>query len=112
MSTPPSGCEVALFRLSAYEDLPSFVSRIDDLIAARVTSMVFDLENVAVVNSTLLGFFVKTKRALDERGGGLVLARPTDFVRKTLKTLGLHETLAVKHDIEEAVEVFCRKPEG
>jgi anti-anti-sigma factor len=103
MKTGKGTGEVVLLRLSAYGDMPAFVTRIDGLVESGIVRFVLDLDSVAIVNSTLLGFFVKTRNALREREGDLVLARPADFVMKTMRALGLDELFTIQPDLEGAV---------
>jgi len=103
MSTEETPGEIVLLRLRDYDGLEAFGSRIDFLVESDVVRFVLDMDEVAVVNSTLLGFLVKTKKSLNARGGDLVLLRPTEFVDKTLRALALHEIFTISRDLEDAV---------
>lgn len=106
MAPERNAAEIVLMRVTDYGDISGLVSRIDDLIQDGFVRLVFDLDTVAVVNSTLLGFFVKTTRVLEERGGGVALVRLTDFVKKTIGVLGLENVLTISPDVDGALARF------
>jgi anti-anti-sigma factor len=103
MAPEENAAEIVLMRVSDYGDISGLVSRIDDLIEAGFVRIVFDLDTVAVVNSTLLGFFVKTTKVLEARGGGVALVRLTEFVSKTIDMLGLETVLTISPDVDGAL---------
>jgi len=96
--------DAVLIRLAEYEDLAALAGRIDALLRAGVARYVFDLDSVAVVNSTLLGVFVKTRNAVVEEGGDVLLARPSEFVAKILATTGLDQVFTIAADVHDAVD--------
>jgi anti-sigma B factor antagonist len=87
-------------------NLPTFSSRIDNLIEAGRTSLVFNLKLLKFINSSALGYLVKTKKRVDEEGGDLVIAMPSKFVKKALTVLGLHEFFRMYETEEEGVLAF------
>lgn len=66
--------------------------------------VVFDLSDLVFANSTTIAFFISAQKRAREAGGGVVLANPGDFLRKTLKTLGLDLVLALSPDLDDAIK--------
>lgn len=66
--------------------------------------LVFDLADLVFANSTTIAFFISAQKRAREAGGGMILARPGEFLRKTLKTLGLDQVLVIHTDLDEAIK--------
>jgi anti-anti-sigma factor len=84
-------------------ELPGFAGQVDGLISQGHVRLFFDMRTVTFVNSAALGFFIRTLKLVREQGGDLVLVRPSEFVRTTLLTLGLHELFKVFESDEDAI---------
>ena len=65
--------------------------------------LVFDLTDLVFANSTTIAFFISAQKRAREAGGGMILARPGEFLRKTLRTLGLDQVLVISPEVEAAV---------
>jgi anti-anti-sigma factor len=100
------GGEVLVIRLCEWQTQESFAERLDALIGAGLIRIAIDLHGVALVNSTMLGLFVRTRNEVRRRGGDFALVRPSPFVCKTLESLGLDTVLQVAPDAGAAVESF------
>lgn len=87
-------------------NLPGFSERIDRMITLGDTRMVLDLHLLKFINSAALGYLIKTHKQLKERGGEMVLARPSKFLKKTLVTLGLDGVFKIYDTAENAVGHF------
>jgi anti-anti-sigma factor len=87
-------------------NLPAFSERIDRMIAAGDLLFVLDLHLLKFVNSAALGYLIKTSRAVKEKGGEMVLARPSRFMQKTLVTLGLENIFQIFPSVEESILHF------
>jgi anti-anti-sigma factor len=98
--------EILLIRLSEWKTHESFADRIDHVIESGIIRIVLDLHQVAIVNSTMLGLFVKTRNAVKARGGDFVLVEPSEFISKTLEVLGLMELFTVVAECDTAVKHF------
>ena len=83
-------------------NLPAFSERIDRMIASGDNQFVLDLRLLKFINSAALGYLIKTRKALTEADGGMVLARPSKFVKKTLTTLGLDDVFQMFDSVEGA----------
>jgi anti-anti-sigma factor len=80
--------ELVVIRLSEIEGIATFTARIEGFVKVGIVKFVLDLSSVAVVNSSLLGLFVKTRNSVADQGGDLVLVNPSDFVSRALSILG------------------------
>lgn len=67
---------------------------------------VFDLADLVFANSTTIAYFISAQKRARAAGGGLILAKPGDFLRKTLKTLGLDQVLSIRDSVDEAVKML------
>jgi anti-sigma B factor antagonist len=65
--------------------------------------VVLDLTDLVFANSTTIAFFISAQKRAREAGGGMILARPGEFLRKTLKTLGLDQVLVISPEVDSAV---------
>ena len=96
--------EILLIRLSEWQTEESFTERLDRLIEIGIIRIAIDLHSVALVNSTMLGLFVRTRNAVKSRGGDFVLVEPSEFIAKTLEVLGLTELFTVVADCGAALK--------
>jgi anti-anti-sigma factor len=87
-------------------NLPGFSERIDRMIALGDVKMVLDLHLLKFINSAALGYLIKTHKAVKEKGGEMVLARPSKFLKKTLVTLGLDGVFKIFDTVENAISHF------
>lgn len=79
---------------------------IDALVDAGEARMVFDLGGLGFMDSTALGYLLKVRERCREAGGDLVLARPSKFFRKTIRTLDLREVFVITESAEEGAGHF------
>ncbi|WP_229075119.1 STAS domain-containing protein [Actinoplanes sp. DH11] len=70
--------------------------------SARPT-VVVDLSDVGVVDSTGVGALVRGRNATRRRSGQLVLAGPSPFLLKILETMGLTPEFPAFRTVDEAV---------
>lgn len=103
MTTEPAG---PLFTLpgdfDAF-DLPAVSSKVDEAVAAGATRLVFDTSKVAFINSSALGYLIKTRKRLRELGGDLVIAEPSAYFRATIDTLGVDQIFTIAPTVDEAL---------
>ncbi len=92
-------------------NLPTYSQKIDGLIEAGETQMVFNLRLLTFINSSALGYLLKVKKRSQELGGDLVLVQPSKFIKKTLLTLGLQEVFAIYETDEDGALSYLR-PSG
>lgn len=67
------------------------------------SSVVLDLDGMTFANSTTIAYLITAQKRVGAMGGRLILARPRDFIRKTLATLGLDSVLPVAESVDEAL---------
>jgi anti-anti-sigma factor len=84
-------------------NLPAFSERIDQMIEQGDALLVLDLHLLKFINSAALGYLIKMSKAVKAKGGAVVLARPSKFIRKTLVTLGLDDVFPVFDSVQNAV---------
>ena len=89
-------------------NLPTFASKIDQMVDAGDRQLVLDLHALKFINSSALGYLIKTSKRVKELGGELVLARPSKFISKTLVTLGLEGVFTAFQTVEDGIVFFKR----
>jgi anti-anti-sigma factor len=77
---------------------------IDALIEGGVSRIVLNLRLVKFINSTALGAIIKASKALNARGGKLVIARPSTFCREIIEKVGLNRVVPIFDSDEAAVQ--------
>ena len=87
-------------------NLPTISEKLDALIQTGCTRLVFNLRLLKFVNSSALGYLIKTHRRLRELDGELVLAEPSKFFQSTIMTLGIDEIIKVFPNDDDAVKYF------
>ncbi|MGH7162751.1 MAG: STAS domain-containing protein [Planctomycetota bacterium] len=97
---------IAVLRLDGEFDsfeTTSVAEAFERCLAAGEPRVVMDLEGVSFANSTTIAYLIGAQRAARSRGGRLALARPRQFIRKTLHTLGLDQVFPICDSVEQAV---------
>ena len=79
---------------------------IDTLIQKGSLRLVFNLRLLKFINSSALGYLIKTAKRLRELDGELVLSEPSKFFQTTIKTLGIDQIFKIFPKDEEAVKYF------
>ena len=87
-------------------NLPTISEKIDALIQKGGTRLVFNLQELKFINSSALGYLIKTHKRLRELDGELVLSTPSKFFQSTVTTLGIDQIFKIYPDDEEAVKYF------
>ncbi len=80
---------------------PHLQKEIDGLVAAGVVHVVLNLRLVKFINSTALGAIIKASKALNAKGGKLVISRPSSFCRDIIEKVGLDRVVPI-YDTDEA----------
>ncbi len=65
--------------------------------------IVLDCEKLSFVNSTTIAYFIKAQKTARSQGGEVIFARPRDFIRKTLDTLGLGQVFRMSDSPDAAI---------
>ena len=93
-------------------NLPGFSERIDKMIDQGDIYLILDLHLLKFINSAALGYLIKTTKNVKGKGGEMVLARPSKFIKKTLVTLGLDDVFTIFANVEDAVGHFKQEDVG
>ena len=74
-----------------------------NIIAGSSKKLLIDLEKVSFLGSMGLRSIVLPARAVNSRGGKVVLYAPTEMVALVLKTAGIDSLLPIHHDLATAI---------
>ena len=74
-----------------------------NIIAGSSKKLLIDLEKVSFLGSMGLRSIVLPARAVNSRGGKVVLYAPTEMVESVLKTAGIDSLLPIHHDLAAAI---------
>jgi|GEM_PF-6317655 len=85
-------------------DFPLLIQTVDGLIADGERRIVMDLAALPFMNSSALGYLIKTRSILLERGGQLALVRLQQAIRNILVVTNLESLFALFDSAEAAVE--------
>lgn len=83
---------------------PEVRAAIKDLIDDGRTRLVLDLQGVEFVDSSGLSVLVSTLKAVQPRGGEVLLLSPSDGVRSLIELTRLHQIFAIYEDRAAAVD--------
>lgn len=84
---------------------PSSIEDVDALIA-ECKRVIFNFSGLTFVNSSALGYLLKTVRALRDRGGELVFSEPAKCFWNILEVYGVGQVFAVYPDDQAALQHF------
>ncbi len=79
---------------------------LDDLLANGDNSILLDLTDVPMVDSSGIGLLVKSLTSAKQHGGAIRLLKPSKFTVQTLKMIGLINMFEIFDDQEQAVNSF------
>ena len=77
-----------------------------NLIAGSAKKLLIDLQKVEFLGSMGLGTIVRPARAVNSRGGKVVLFAPNEMVESVLKTAGIDTVIPVRHDLDAAIAML------
>lgn len=92
-------------------NLPEVSEEIDGFIDSGARHVVFNLRELKFINSSALGYLIKTAKRLKGMDGELVLSEPSQFFETTVRTLGIDQIFRMFPSDGEAVKHFG-KPGG
>jgi len=87
-------------------NLPTISEKIDSLISKGAVRLVFNLYRLKFINSSALGYLIKTQKKLREYDGELVLSQPSKFFATTIKTLGIDQIFKIYETDDDSVRYF------
>lgn len=79
---------------------------LEDLLVAGSNQWVFDISDVAMIDSSGIGLLVRYLTAAKQQGGALKLLNPTKFAMQSLKMIGVLNLFEVYEDQEAALSSF------
>ena len=82
---------------------PGLHEQLAELLADGCRRFVFDLTEMPFCDSTGLSEFIQIKKACDELGGDVRLARPPRAVRRVLELSGVTDALPIFASLDEAL---------
>jgi len=85
---------------------PRFTEEVENLVEIGLKKVVLNLRFLRFINSTALGCLVKTKKTLEGKAGDLVIAKPSQFAKSIMTTLGLGDIIRTFPEEENALHHF------
>ncbi|MHC4959876.1 MAG: STAS domain-containing protein [Planctomycetota bacterium] len=90
--------ELDAFNLGAVTD------KLDKLIESGVRRLIFNMQELRRINSSALGYMLKTRKRLAQMGGDLVVTAPSACLSTAMTTLGLDQVMRVFPDDKQALK--------
>lgn len=87
-------------------NLAKISEKLDALIQTGRTRLVFNLKGLKFINSSSLGYLIKTHKRLKELDGELVLSELSKFLQSTVATLGLDQIFKIYATDDDALAHF------
>jgi anti-anti-sigma factor len=85
-------------------NLPDVEKLLDTLVMEGWTRLVLNVEEVEYISSLGVGVFLKFQSKLQSCAGLMVLAAPSQPIRKVLDALGLSSVIPIAATVKEAIE--------
>jgi anti-sigma B factor antagonist len=93
-------------QLKLGEAVDELRSTLDGLVAESGFSVVLNMTEVPMADSSGVGVLVRYQSSLKQKGGAMKLVNPSKLVSQTLKILGLLSVFEVFQDETAAVQSF------
>ena len=93
-------------RLSLGEPCDRLRATMEDLLRAGDYRLVFDVEELATMDSSGIGLLTRFLTSVKQQGGSLKLVNPSKFVVQTLKLVGLLNLFEVFSDTQTAAASY------
>jgi anti-sigma B factor antagonist len=93
-------------RLSLGNAVDQLRGTFEDLVASGDHSVILDLSEVPMVDSSGIGLLVKTLTSFKQRGGSLKLLSPSKFTMQSFKLVGLLTLFEIYENLPAAVASF------
>ena len=88
------------------DNLPAAREETDGVITAGCDRLVFNLGELAFINSSALAYLITVHKRVKSMDGELVFSAPSRFFQTTIKHLGLEGEFKVFQDDQAALEHF------
>jgi len=83
-------------------DVERFMAEVSEAVDEGSVLILLDLGDLRFLNSTALGTLLRSQKLLAQYEGGLVAARPTSIVEKTIRILELDRRIPLFAEVEDA----------
>ncbi len=93
-------------KLTLGEPVDKLRETLDNLQDHGDVQFVIDLAEVPMIDSSGIGFLVRSLTSVKQRGGSLKLLNPSKMTRQTLKMIGLISLFDIFEDQEQALASF------
>jgi len=93
-------------QLKLGEAVDELRAALDGIVAESSYSVVLNMTEVPMADSSGIGVLVRYQSSLKQKGGALKLVNPSKLVSQTLKILGLLNVFEVFQDENAAVQSF------
>jgi anti-sigma B factor antagonist len=93
-------------KLGLGEAVDELRSTLDGIIAESGVSVVLNMTEVPMADSSGVGVLIRYQTALKQKGGAVKLVRPSKLVTQTLKILGLFSIFEVFDNEAAAIQSF------
>jgi len=88
------------------DTLPGISRSVDTLIEDGASRFVFNLGALDFIDSSAIGYLIKTRKLLMEQKGEFVISEPSKFFRTTVSALGIDHIIKIFPDDEAALAYF------
>ena len=88
------------------QSVDEFKVLIDELLQSNDTSIVLNLAEVPIIDSSGIGVLVRSLTSAKQGGGSIKLVQPSKMVIQTLKMVGMWNLFEIFESDEEAVQTF------
>lgn len=88
------------------QSVDEFKVLVDELLHGNDTSIVLNLAEVPIIDSSGIGVLVRSLTSAKQGGGSIKLVQPSKMVVQTLKMVGMWNLFEIFESDEEAVQTF------
>jgi anti-sigma B factor antagonist len=88
------------------QGVDAFRRAVDDAFAAGDVRLILSCAEVPMIDSSGIGFLVKSLTSAKQRGGDVRLVNPSKFMTQTLRMIGVLNLFATFDDEDKAIESY------
>jgi len=94
------------------DNLPAARAETDGVIQGGCDRLVFNLGQLAFINSSALAYLISVHKRVKSMDGELVFSQPSRFFQTTIRHLGLEREFRIFPDDQAALDHFGRRGEA
>ena len=94
------------------EDFPVLIQTVDNLITDGSQQIAIDLHGLPFINSAALGYLVRARQNMEDKGGELVLCRLQPAITRIMEMTQLDQVFPSFLSVEEAVSYLGGDPDA